>query len=321
MKNVKNIKKQAQGEFDFIEKISSMVKSLPANGYFGIGDDCALLPMSEGRAMVFTSDMLQEGVHFLRSATSAHELGRKSLAVNLSDVAAMGARPTASLLAISLPKECMGQWADEFMEGYCEMSREHGVALIGGDTTSSLEGVTISVTAIGEAALDHIKYRSGAKVGDLILVSGTVGESGAGLQDILRGEISTPNAMVHKNPTPHTKQGAWLGARTQVHAMMDISDGIASDIRHIMQRSGVGAIIDIDRVPTPVDPKTALCAGEDYKLLLTASAQDVERLMGEYSALFEEPLTIIGEITSGGELQWRDLGQVVELDWNGFRHY
>ena len=236
-------------EFGFIDRIKDLFATLPDNGFEGIGDDCAVLPVGGGESLVFTTDMLAEGVHFLRAATSSRELGRKSLAVNLSDVASMGARPVATLLSLSLPDDATGAWAEEFMQGYRELSQEFGVTLAGGDTTRSAAGITINVTAIGRAADTHIKRRSGARPGDVIFTAGALGASGAGLRDILAGRYDTPAAAVHRNPRPQVAEGVWLGQRHEVHAMMDISDGLASDIRHIMERSGVGAAIDTERIP------------------------------------------------------------------------
>lgn len=155
----------------------------------------------------------------------------------------------ATLLSLSLPADTAGTWAEEFMLGYRELSEAFGVTLAGGDTTRSAAGITINVTAIGRIADAHIKRRSGARPGDAILVAGELGLSGAGLHDILAGRYDTPAAAAHRNPLPQVAEGIWLGARSEVHAMMDLSDGLASDIRHIMERSGVGAAIDIGRIP------------------------------------------------------------------------
>ena len=223
-------------EFGFIDHIKELFAALPDNGFEGIGDDCAVLPVGEGESLVFTTDMLAEGVHFLRSATSPRELGRKSLAVNLSDVASMGARPVATLLSLSLPADTAGTWAEEFMLGYRELSEAFGVTLAGGDTTRSAAGITINVTAIGRIADAHVKRRSGARPGDAILVAGELGLSGPrpGLHDILAGRYDTPAAAAHRNPQPQVAEGIWLGARPEVHAMIDpLEPGLASDIRHI----------------------------------------------------------------------------------------
>lgn len=310
-------------EFGFIDRIKELFATLPDNGFEGIGDDCAVLPVGGGESLVFTTDMLAEGVHFLRGATSARELGRKSLAVNLSDVASMGARPVATLLSLSLPADATGDWAEEFMLGYREMSGEFGVTLAGGDTTRSAAGITINVTAIGRAADTHIKRRSGACPGDVIFTAGVLGASGAGLRDILAGRCDTPAAAIHRNPRPQVAEGVWLGQRHEVHAMMDISDGLTSDIRHIMERSGVGAAIDTERIPHApyADTQTAACAGEDYVLLLTAGRAGAERLAADFRTRFGTPLHPIGRITDSKELEWFENGTIRPLDWHGFTHY
>lgn len=308
-------------EFGFIDKIASMCRSLPDNGWEGIGDDCAVL-LSGDRATVVSCDMLVEGVHFLRHAAPAHIIGRKALAVNLSDIAAMGARPTAALLSIALTDDAAGAWAEEFMAGFTQMASEHGTALIGGDTTASKQGVSISVTVIGTAPAANIKRRSDARAGDIVAVTGMLGESGAGLQQILSGRCDTPAAHAHMNPAPHTAEGEWLGSRREVHAMMDISDGIASDLRHIMERSGVGADIDTEHVPAFDDLRTALCAGEDYKLLLTARADGFGLLAADFEARFRRPLYKIGRITAqAGLLRWLRGGTPEDVDFRGFVHF
>lgn len=310
-------------EFGFIKQIEALFASLPANGFEPIGDDCTVLSIDGGESLVLTADMLTEGIHFLRHATSARELGRKSLAVNLSDVAAMGARPVATLLSIALPADATDAWATEFIEGYHELSEAFGVALAGGDTTRSAAGITINVTAIGRADTRHIKRRSDARAGDVIFTTGELGASGAGLRDLLEGRLDTPVAAIHRNPQPQVAEGVWLGARTEVHAMMDISDGLASDIRHIMARSGVGARIDLDRLPiaASADTRMAACAGEDYKLLLTVDATAAENLAAQFRARFGTPLHPIGRITPTPDLVWSEHGIPVALDWQGFVHY
>ncbi len=310
-------------EFGFIEHIRSLFAALPANGFEGIGDDCAVLPLDGDEALVFTTDLLVENVHFLRSAASAREVGRKALAVNLSDIAAMGARPVATLLSLALPPDAAGTWAEEFMEGYRSLSEESGAALVGGDTTRSADGIAINVVAIGRARQKHLKRRSDARPGNVVFVAGALGASGSGLRDILAGCCDTPLAAIHRNPQPQLAEGLWLGTRPEVRAMMDLSDGLASDIRHILDRSGTGAAIEIDRIPVAAgsDLETAACAGEDYKLLLTAEAAGADRLAADFGERFGTPLHPIGRITAGGGLVWLRDGEPVPLDWQGFRHY
>lgn len=310
------------GEFEFIEGVRRAFEGIGDDGIKGIGDDCAVLPVSGDEALVVTTDMLVEGVHFLRGAGSASELGAKSLAVNLSDVAAMGARPVASFLSIALPAECRGEWAREFMEGYRELSARHGVRLAGGDTTAALGGVAINVTAIGRAPLSRLKYRSGARVGDIIVVNGPLGESAAGLRDILDGRPDTPLARIHRNPVPQVEGGQWLGGRAEVRSMIDLSDGLASDLVHILRASGVGAEIELSTIPAPVSTELAVTGGEDYKLLLTVAPEAFANLAEEYRARFGAPLHCIGRITAATPcIQWLENGEPVAKQWRGFVHF
>ena len=310
-------------EFGFIDKICARFAKLPLNGFEGIGDDCAVLPVADGDALLFTADLLNEGVHFLRRATSARELGGKALAVNLSDIAAMGGRPVATLLSLALPPDAGETWGEEFMEGYRALSECYGVALVGGDTTRSGQGITINVTAIGRAPLSCIKRRSAAHPGDVLFTTGALGASGAGLRDLLAGRLDTPAAVEHRNPRPQVEEGLWLGMRREVHAMMDLSDGLASDLRHILDRSGVGAEVLLERIPVAEgsDLQTAACGGEDYKLLLTADTEGAGRLADEFLKRFGSPLHPLGRITGTRELVWLQNGNPVPLDWHGFTHY
>ncbi len=307
-------------EFGFIDEIKRLITPLPTNGYEGIGDDCAVMPIGDGEALLYTQDMLIERVHFLREATSPYDLGHKSLAVNLSDVAAMGARPTATLLSLSIPAELSGEWIEEFMRGYRDLSLLHGVALIGGDTTASLGDLAINVTAIGRAACDNIKRRSTALAGDIIATTGYLGGSGEGLADILRGEYNTPYATLHKRPMPRIDEGVWLGEKEAVHSMMDISDGVASDLRHILRASNVGAEVELSQIPTSVSVERALTAGEDYELLLTIATDEFDEIAAEYLTRFNAPLYPIGKVVAGENIVWLKDGAHTELQQSGFTH-
>lgn len=310
-------------EFGFIAHIERLFAAIPTHGFEGIGDDCAVLPLGDGESLVFTSDLLVEGIHFLRHAASAREIGRKSLAVNLSDVASMGARPVATLLSIALPPDAAGTWAEEFMEGYRELSAQFSTALVGGDTTRSAAGIAINVTAIGRVRDERIKRRSAARPGDRLFVGGTLGASGTGLQDILAGRLDTPAAAVHRNPLPQVAEGIWLGEHEAVHAMMDLSDGLASDVCHLLERSGVGAAIDLESIPVAEgsDLRTAACGGEDYKLLFCVAADAAETLAADFRAAFGAPIYPIGRVTSEPGLVWTRNEKPVPLDWHGFTHY
>ncbi len=291
---------KSYGEFDFIADICEMFARIPKNGFEGIGDDCAVLPMGD-EALVFTSDMLNEGVHFLTDKSSAYQIGYKSLMVNISDVAAMGATPVATLLSLALPQANFGEWSVDFMKGYHAASKKYGVKLIGGDTTKSQSGVCVNVTAIGRAPLNNIKRRSAAKVGDVIMVTGKLGASAAGLRDVLSGKLTTRNAKIHLMPEARVEEGKWLGEQPEVHAMMDISDGIASDLEHIIAASKKGAIIYEDLLPQAkgADFDDALSGGEDYELLFTVDKRSADELARRFEDKFGKPLYNVGRIVRG----------------------
>ena len=309
-----------KSEFGFIGDIATMFGSLPHHGFEPIGDDCTVLDLG-GEALVMTTDMLIEDVHFLRHASSPEDVGRKSLMVNISDVAAMGAKPVATLLSIALPEGAQGEWSERFMRGYYEASKERGVALVGGDTTASRDKIAINVVAIGRAPIENIKRRKDAKIGDVIAVTGKLGASSKGLVDIMFGDVHTPAAKIHCQAQARTAEGAWLGARSEVHAMMDVSDGIASDIKHIMELSGVGAEINLEKIPTDYDIRFATTGGEDYELLLTVDSAAFDTVAEELFAATGTTLTKIGTITEGDSLTWLEEGKPRELDLKGFTHF
>ncbi len=312
-------------EFGLIDHIRTLCAALPDAGFEGIGDDCAVLPVGGNESLVFTTDLLCEGIHFLRHSAEPRTLAGKALAVNLSDVAAMGARPIATLLSLALPADATGRWAEEFVAGYCAASERWKTALVGGDTTSAERHITISVTAIGRVSDRCLKRRSAARSGDAILVTGTLGASGRGLRDLLEGRPDTEAARIHLSPEPQIEEGLWLGGRTEVHAMMDLSDGLASDIRRILAESHAGAEIDLERIPVAEgsDLETALCGGEDYRLLLTADAAQTERLCADFHDRFGRTLHRVGRITgpTDGRALWLRGGEPQPLDYAGFEHF
>lgn len=318
------------GEFDFIDGIRDLFSDIPKKGFEGIGDDCAVLSIGDD-ALVFTSDMLNEGVHFLADKSTAYQIGYKSLMVNISDVAAMGAKPVATLLSLALPKERFGAWSNEFMKGYHEASKKYGVKLVGGDTTKSESGVCISVTAIGRAPKTNIKRRSAAKTGDVILVTGELGASATGLRDVLAGKLRTRNAKIHLMPEAQVREGEWLGSQEAVHAMCDISDGIASDLQHIVDESKRKVVVLAKNIPIAKGAtwSDAFGGGEDYKLLMTVDPAHAEELMKHFQKRFGTPLYNIGRVVGrsdgggfGFGLESED-GEVVTLStgWSGYHHF
>lgn len=309
-----------KSEFSFIDDIAKTFGALPHNGFEPIGDDCTVLDMGSD-ALVLSTDMLVEDVHLLRGASSPEEVGYKSLMVNISDVAAMGATPTATLLSLSLPESAQGEWAEGFMRGFYEGCAKYGVALVGGDTTASRDKICINVVAIGRAPKANIKRRSAAKVGDLICVTGKLGASSKGLVDIMFGDLNTSAAKIHRRAQARIEEGKLLGECDAVHAMMDVSDGIASDIKHIMEQSGVGAEIYLESVPTDYDIRFATTGGEDYELLLTVDPTAFVEVAEALHEATGTPLTAIGRVTEGSELVWLDNGVPAEIELQGFTHF
>ncbi len=325
------------GEFGMIERIRA---GFPVpEGCVGIGDDCAVIEQPGSRVQLVTTDLLVEDVHFLRNRITPEELGQKSLAVNLSDIAAMGGAARAAFLSIGLPKETEVAWLDGFFAGLGELSRATGCALLGGDTTGSPRGVVINIAVLGEAERGRVIYRSGAQPGDVIAVTGVLGDSGAGLRLLLEGDEVEGDAdarylvKAHHRPVPHLAEGAWLAASGAVRAMMDVSDGIESDLRHILSASKVGARITVDRLPVSDAMRRmagrkgwnvgelAATGGEDYVLLCAMDPARFDALAESFAARFGRPLTAIGRVEAEPGLRLEDQGRLVRWQRHGFDHF
>lgn len=326
------------GEFGFIEQIADRFKSLVPKSIYGIGDDCAIIPANETEDFVVSTDLLIEGVHFLRDKITPFNLGYKSLAVNLSDIAAMGAEPVGAFLSIGIPKDCSSELLDGFTEGFMALSQKHDTPLLGGDTTKSLRDLMINVTVIGKCPKEKALLRSSAKARDVIAVTGNLGDSAAGLNVILNNaELNSDTKHLiekHNKPEPQINEGLWLAKQNGVHAMMDISDGIASDLNHILKASEKSAVVDLQKVPvSEILSRTAkkydwnaaelaVSGGEDYELLLTISAECATDIAQQFYAEFGKPLHIIGEVKAPVEkaIQWVS-GEEKLPDFKGFNHY
>ena len=258
------------------------------SGFLGVGDDCALMPVSVGHRLAVTTDLLVEGCHFFPD-TDPHNLGHKALAVNVSDLAAMGARPLGCVLGLSLP-QADDAWLAAFAQGFRALADEVGCPLIGGDTTRSLHGVVISVTAMGEVPIDSALKRSAAKPGDDIWVTGSLGAAHLALELLQGHHPALTDLLVRvrprlERPQPPVKFGASLAG--VAHAAIDISDGLLQDLGHILTASVCGADIDFSRLP--LDPalagldaalvqRAALNGGDVYQLCFTASTEARSRI-------------------------------------------
>lgn len=327
------------GEFGLIERIAGLFEPDSDKEFTGIGDDCAVLRNDSGRSTLITTDMLLQGRHFRREWCSAGDLGYKSLAVNLSDISAMGGTPGYALLSIGLPPDITPNWLDDFLNDTRRLCETHGVKLIGGDTAKS-DSVIISYTVLGFIEDEKILWRSAAKAGDKIGLVGRVGESGAGLRLLKESknrEISSHNHLIeaHNRPRLYVDETRFLANSGSVRAMIDLSDGIQSDAGHIAKRSGVSLIINADRLPIS-EPLAEVCAefswsadeialtgGEDYALMFTFDREKEDALKNQFRESFPETvLTVIGEVKEGdADVRFLKNGETFELQQHGFDQF
>lgn len=305
-------------EFSLIDKFFKNATVHNAETRLGIGDDCALLSIPSGYELAITTDTMVENVHFFPNANPA-ELGHKLLAVNLSDLAAMGAKPIAVTLALTLPY-IDENWLQAFSTGFLNLANQYNVSLIGGDTTKG--ALTLTVQAMGVVPNGKALKRSNAKIGDLIFMSGVLGDAGLGLKMMQGDESNSKNALVRfHQPTPRVETG--LALRDVANACIDISDGLVSDLGHILKQSNVGATIDLAKLPLSNDVKNyikrtqdwqmPLISGDDYELCFTVSAQNAH--------LVPTNCTHIGFIDAPAGLRLIENGQIQTLLAKGYEHF
>jgi thiamine-monophosphate kinase len=325
-----------RGEFDLIARYLAPLAA-GAPGAFGLGDDAAVLEPSASAARVLTLDTLVAGVHY-READPADTVACKALRVNLSDLAAMGARPVAYLLSLSLNEGTDEGWLAAFVRGLQADQGRYGVDLLGGDTTRTPGPTTVSVTAIGDLPPGTALRRAGAAVGDRVYVSGPIGDSALGLAVLegRAGEVAPEDAELlsdrYRLPRPRVALGMGLRERSIATAAIDVSDGLLADLGHIAAQSGVGIRIDLQRIPMSsaaqrlVERNTetlmmALCGGDDYELAFTAPADAA----GEVAALandLDQPLTCIGEVTADEGVRLLDPeGVDMPVSRSGWTHF
>ncbi|MES0874183.1 thiamine-phosphate kinase [Sinimarinibacterium thermocellulolyticum] len=286
----------------------------------GIGDDAALLRPSSGCELVVTSDTLVAGRHF-PDTTTPFDIGWKSLAVNLSDLAAMGARPRWCTLALTLP-EADASWLDGFAAGFAALARVHRCALVGGDTTRG--ALSITITALGEVPAGRALRRDGARIGDAICVTGTLGDAALALR---LGAAAVPELRARLD-RPQPRIAAGLALRDIAHAALDLSDGLIGDLQHILDASGVGATLDVDALPmspafarlTTAGTRRAdqLAGGDDYELCICLPEDTLDRAR----AALDVPLTRIGRIDAAPGLRLVDAqGHSITPSFTAYRHF
>lgn len=331
---------QRLGERGLIRRIRQMLGSGVQGVRVGIGDDTAVLQPTPGAWLLVTTDLILEDVHFRRRSAGPADIGWKAMAVNLSDIAAMGGTPRFALVALACPEKTEVEEVDLFYEGLTSAAAPHGVAVVGGDTSASPAGWIVNVTLLGEI-MGPPRLRSDARPGDVVAVVGTLGRSASGLAVLEAGErpdlpqeVLADVTRAHLRPTARVQEGRWLGAAPGVHAMIDLSDGLATDLGHVATESGVGARVELGRLPVAastravaealsLDPlELALGGGEDYELLFTAERTAIERLAAGLKSATGAALAVIGEIRPGnGDVEFVDAaGRRVEIG-PGFEHF
>jgi thiamine-monophosphate kinase len=305
------------------ELIARLTRSLPLNKsvVLGAGDDCAVLDVGlPDRLLLFKTDAIVEGIHFLQDAPP-EKIGHKALGRCLSDVAAMAGTPTAALVTLALPPKFNPGAVEAVYAGLNALARKHDVAIVGGETTTNPERMLISVALLGQVPRGKAVLRSGAETGDAIFVTGELGGS---------------QSAKHLEFEPRLAEARWLAQHFPIHAMLDVSDGLVGDLRHILKASRVGAELLAASIPVSRAAKlaarsrgstrsaltAALTEGEDFELLFTVAARDAVPLLDAWRKQFPAlPLTCIGKITGSDGVHLRDKDGVRPLTAHGYEHF
>jgi len=292
----------------------------------GIGDDCAVLRIPPAHEILVTTDFSLEGVHFRPEWHAPEVVGHRALARGLSDIAAMGGQPMAAFLSLALPRTIRQSWVDRFLKGMLKLAETFRVSLAGGDTAESRDGVLVDIVVVGSVPKGTAVRRSGARPGDRIFVTGSLGGAAAALDLLFSGQKLRPRDYPqHFHPIPRIELGQVLREKKLASSMIDISDGLSTDLGHICEESGVGAEIEAEAIPLarigpparPVDLNPALHGGDDYELLFTAppSKPIPSRIKGV-------PITQIGFITRSKRISLLNDRKVRrKLEPQGWQHF
>lgn len=327
------------GESDLIQRIAAKYRSTHESVILGIGDDAAALKVPSPNVLLTTCDLLVEGVHFDLRFTDSYHLGRKALAVNLSDIAAMGGTARYFLVSLALPSHLSVAFVDDLYRGMMALADQFHIHLVGGDTNASPSSLMIAITVLGEAHPHHLLRRSGAEAGDSIFVTGTIGDAALGLltlqSDPLPAAPPAINGLTSRqlSPLPRLREGKMLADNHLASAMIDISDGLLIDLNRILTASRKGATVFLSHLPRSEDfqrnrrhpEKTkidcALGGGEDYELLFTVHPGREEELLRLATAA-EVPVTKIGEVDDSRKLAVLDHNlQPYPVAHLGFDHF
>ena len=303
----------ALGEFGLIGRLTAGLASRP-DVLVGVGDDCAVLDLGGEQILLATCDALLDGEHFLRAVATPEQIGRHAMAVNLSDIASMGGAPRYALVSLILPADLPITFMDGVYRGLRLEAERYGAVIVGGNITRSPGSLGIDITLLGQARRDAVLLRSGAQAGDALLVTGWLGEAAAGLQLLLHPELAAPSSVAERLklaqlvPVPRVPEGHVLADLGVVTAMLDVSDGLAADLGHLCEQSGVGA--RLDEASLPIQDATrqaaqlagqsaldwALFGGEDYQLLFTAPPTAVPRIKEMLLITTGTIVSVIGEM-------------------------
>ena len=298
------------GEFGLISHIREWVKEKNPEVFRGVGDDTAVLSLSKYKYLLYTCDTQVEGIHFLLSFTTPYLLGRKSMAINISDIASMGGTPSFALISLILPQETELSFLGELYRGLVEEGNKWGVTIVGGNISRTNGPLTVDISLLGEVKKRHLKLRSGAKKGDLILVTGYPGRSAAGLKllQVNKSKDFSELTSAYLSPTPRLREALIIASFPEVSSMIDVSDGVLQDLGHILKESSVGATIREESLPINESLRKSaevlgeeainlfLNGGEDYELIFTVSPDNSEKIIKKVKKETGTDLSLIGEI-------------------------
>ncbi|MGM0471065.1 MAG: thiamine-phosphate kinase [Bacillota bacterium] len=326
-------------EFALIDRLNQIITPNHQQSIVGMGDDGAVIDQQAGYQTIVATDMLIEDIHFQRAKISPRQLGAKALAVNISDIVAMGGKPTYATIALGLPPTTEVNYIEKIYRGINELAQEYNLQIIGGDTTASPNNLVINLNLLGKVKAEEYLLRSTAQVGDQILLTNSIGQSKAGLELLLNNQpeltAQYPELIkAHLEPTPRLKELTMIKDTATITALNDISDGLASELIEITSASQVGAKIYQQQLPITRSTKAVaaqlgesaieygLWGGEDYELLLTVPASESKQVKTRVEAKLNTTISIIGEIVpqqEGVKLITPD--QIVNLDKGGYNHF
>lgn len=306
------------GEFTLIDRLTKNLPAYTENVIVGIGDDCAVLDWNKDLYQLATCDVQVSGVHFLPEIATPQQIGEKAIAVNISDIAAMGGTPNSCLVSLLLPKDIKTEYVDKLYQAIISSCKKYNIQIIGGNISSAKQ-LAIDIFLLGQVKHDELLLRSGAKPGDKILVTGTLGDAAAGLALLQNQHVQISEAakesLINRqlSPVPRIKESVIIAKSKKATAMIDISDGLAGDVQHLCDRSAVGIVLWEDAIPIKKetisvaqqlqkDPVAfALEGGEDYELLFTAPAKEVDEIIATVKEKTGTQITVIGEVVSKKE--------------------